>query len=73
MNKKTFFCAGMNKTLIIISGPTGIGKSNFAMELASLYNISIVSADSRQLFKQVDIGTAKPTIQDQTKICYRYC
>lgn len=63
-----FFCAGMSKTLIIISGPTGIGKSNLAMELASLYNISIVSADSRQLFKQVDIGTAKPTIQDQTKI-----
>jgi tRNA dimethylallyltransferase len=68
MNKKMFFCAGMSKTLIIISGPTGIGKSNLAMELASVYKTSIVSADSRQLFKQVDIGTAKPTIQDQTKI-----
>lgn len=47
--------------LITIVGPTGIGKSNLALHLAQEFNGEIVSADSRQVYRYMDIGTAKPT------------
>ncbi|MBK9270616.1 MAG: tRNA (adenosine(37)-N6)-dimethylallyltransferase MiaA [Saprospiraceae bacterium] len=50
----------MSKTLIILSGPTASGKSQLAFELASKFQTSIVSADSRQVYQRLDIGTAKP-------------
>ena len=50
----------MNK-LIAIIGPTGIGKTKLAIQLALLYNGEIVNADSRQIYRFMDIGTAKPT------------
>ena len=46
--------------LIVISGPTASGKSNLAFRLAQTWNCPIVSADSRQIYKSVDIGTGKP-------------
>jgi len=49
----------MNK-LIAIIGPTGIGKTKLAIQLALLYNGEIVNADSRQIYRFMDIGTAKP-------------
>jgi tRNA dimethylallyltransferase len=49
----------MNK-LIVILGPTASGKTSLAIELAKKYNGEIVSADSRQIYKGMDIGTAKP-------------
>jgi tRNA dimethylallyltransferase len=49
----------MNK-LIVILGPTASGKTNFAIKLAKEYNGEVVSADSRQIYKGMDIGTAKP-------------
>lgn len=49
------------KTLIVIVGPTAIGKTAIAIELAKLYNTVIVSADSRQFYREMSIGTAKPT------------
>ena len=52
------------KHLVAIVGPTGIGKSRLAVRLAGLYNGEIVSADSRQVYRHLDIGTAKPTPQD---------
>ncbi|MDA3813885.1 MAG: tRNA (adenosine(37)-N6)-dimethylallyltransferase MiaA, partial [Candidatus Cloacimonetes bacterium] len=57
-----------NIPLIIIQGPTAVGKSKFAMKIAEEFNSSIVSADSRQVYKYLNIGTAKPTIEDQKKI-----
>jgi len=60
------------KTLIIIGGPTGIGKSNLSMQLAENLQCSIISADSRQVYKQLDIGTAKPSIDDLDKVKH-YC
>src|ERR1700759_5355972 len=49
------------RTVIIISGPTASGKTGLAMELASHFNTSIISADSRQCFRELNIGVAKPS------------
>jgi len=49
------------KTLIVIAGPTASGKTAAAIQLAQYYNTCIVSADSRQFFREMSIGTAKPT------------
>lgn len=48
------------KTVIIIAGPTASGKTAFAIELAKYFNTSIISADSRQCFRELNIGVAKP-------------
>lgn len=50
-----------NKYLITIAGPTGVGKTDTTIQLASHFNAEIFSADSRQLYKEMSIGTAKPT------------
>ncbi|MEO6520479.1 MAG: tRNA (adenosine(37)-N6)-dimethylallyltransferase MiaA [Mucilaginibacter sp.] len=50
-----------NKTLIVIAGPTAVGKTELAIQLAKHYNTAIISADSRQFFREMAIGTAKPT------------
>jgi tRNA dimethylallyltransferase len=50
----------MNQTLIAIIGPTGVGKTALAIELAEKINAEIVSADSRQIYRGMDIGTGKP-------------
>ena len=47
--------------LVAIVGPTGIGKSQLALHLAGVFNGEVVSADSRQIYRFMDIGTAKPT------------
>ncbi len=55
-------------TVIIIAGPTASGKTALALELARHYNTSIISADSRQCFKELDIGVAKPTEEELRSI-----
>jgi len=52
------------KTLIVIVGPTAIGKTVLAIELAKHYQTEIISADSRQFFKEMSIGTAKPSAEE---------
>jgi tRNA dimethylallyltransferase len=52
----------------IICGPTGSGKTAVALELARSFPIEIVSADSRQIIKYLDIGTAKPTREEQQAV-----
>ena len=54
--------------LVAIVGPTGIGKSRLALHLAGLFNGEIVSADSRQVYRYLDIGTAKPTPQELARV-----
>ena len=49
------------KTLIVIAGPTASGKTAAAIALAQHFNTAVVSADSRQFFREMSIGTAKPT------------
>ena len=50
----------MKKQLITIVGPTAVGKTELAIKLANHFNTEIVSADSRQFYKELNIGTAKP-------------
>lgn len=57
-----------HKPIDIICGPTGSGKTDIALKLAESHSIEIVSADSRQIYKLLDIGTAKPTIEEMN-IC----
>ncbi len=54
----------MNKTLISIVGPTAIGKTALSIKLANHFNTEILSADSRQFFKEMQIGTAAPTPEE---------
>lgn len=51
-------------TLIVIAGPTAIGKTTAAIQLARHFNTVILSADSRQFYREMSIGTAKPTINE---------
>lgn len=55
-------------TLIVILGPTGIGKTKVAIEVAEHFNIPIINADSRQIFAEIPIGTAAPTREQQTRV-----
>ena len=60
-----------NKQLIVIEGPTASGKTALGVELAKRFNTIIISADSRQFYKEISIGTAKPTLEEQAGI-YHY-
>lgn len=55
----------INKKLIVFTGPTGVGKTEIAIEYALRHNAEIVSADSMQIYKELNIGTAKPTKKEQ--------
>lgn len=55
----------MNKKLIVIVGPTGVGKTELCLQIAEHLNIPIVNADSRQIFSEIPIGTAAPTPEQQ--------
>jgi len=56
------------KPLLTIVGPTAVGKTGLAIEIAKLMGGEIVGADSRQIYRQMDIGTAKPTREQQAQI-----
>jgi tRNA dimethylallyltransferase len=53
-----------NKTLIVIAGPTAIGKTALSILLARHFSTEIISADSRQFFREMSIGTAKPSAEE---------
>jgi len=56
------------KPLVVIVGPTASGKSELALKIAKKFNGEIICADSRTVYKGMNIGTAKPTLQDQQAI-----
>jgi tRNA dimethylallyltransferase len=58
----------MKKTLLVLAGPTASGKTALAIELAKTFNTVIISADSRQFFKEISIGTAKPNNEELAAI-----
>ena len=58
----------MGKHLITIIGPTAIGKTTLAIKIANYFKTEIVSADSRQFYKEMNIGTAKPSTSELNSI-----
>lgn len=62
----------MKKYLIVIAGPTGSGKTALAIELALFLKTEIISADSRQFFKEMNIGTAKPATEQLKKVKHHF-
>ena len=56
------------KKIVVIMGPTASGKTSLALQLAADFNGEIISADSMQIYKGLDIGTAKPTAQELKEI-----
>ena len=55
-------------SLLVIAGPTATGKTRLALELADHAPIEVISADSRQVYRGLDIGTAKPTVADRKRL-----
>lgn len=60
------------KTLLVLVGPTAIGKTALAIRLAEQYKTEIISADSRQFFKEMAIGTAKPTTEELSQATHHF-
>ena len=56
------------KTLIVIVGPTGVGKTALCLEVAERLGTFIINADSRQIFRDIPIGTAAPTAEEQKRV-----
>lgn len=54
--------------LLVVVGPTGVGKTEFALRLAEHYHCSIINADSRQIYRDLPIGTAAPTLEEQARV-----
>ena len=61
-----------NKTLIVVTGPTGSGKTDLAIKLALHYGCHILSADSRQLYREIPIGTAAPTAEQLSLVPHHF-
>jgi tRNA dimethylallyltransferase len=54
--------------VLVIAGPTAVGKTGFALQLAEYLNAEIVSADSRQVYRRMNVGTAKPTETERLRV-----
>ena len=51
--------------IIVVAGPTGVGKTRLSVELAKRYNAEVINADSMQVYKELNIGTAKVTEKEK--------
>ncbi len=60
------------KTLLIIAGPTAVGKTDLCVELAQKFKTEIISADSRQFYRELNIGTAKPSVEEMKGIPHHF-
>jgi len=61
-----------NKNLIYIAGPTGIGKTNLSIEIAKKLNTEILSCDSRQFYKELNIGTSPPSYSQLNDVKHHF-
>jgi len=61
-----------NKKLVVIVGPTAVGKTSLCINLAKILNTEIISADSRQFYTEMTIGTAKPTLEEMQGIKHHF-
>ncbi|MCB9364822.1 MAG: tRNA (adenosine(37)-N6)-dimethylallyltransferase MiaA [Flavobacteriales bacterium] len=62
----------MHPTLVVITGPTAVGKTKLCVEIAQHFDCDIISADSRQFFKELSIGTAKPTPEEMQNVIHHF-
>ncbi|QZT37072.1 tRNA (adenosine(37)-N6)-dimethylallyltransferase MiaA [Halosquirtibacter xylanolyticus] len=60
------------KTLVVITGPTGVGKTDLSIRIAETFQTEIISCDSRQLFKEMTIGTAVPTQEELSRVPHHF-
>ncbi|HEY9299443.1 MAG TPA: isopentenyl transferase family protein, partial [Phormidium sp.] len=60
------------KTLLVIAGPTAVGKTALCIRLAQSLDTEVVSADSRQLYRELTIGTAKPTLAEMAGVSHHF-
>jgi tRNA dimethylallyltransferase len=60
------------KTLIVITGPTGVGKTGAAIAVAQWLHCEIINADSRQIYREIPIGTAAPTVEEQAQVRHHF-
>ena len=58
----------MQKTLLVLLGPTGVGKTEVSLQLAEHFQCPIINADSRQIYKDIEIGTAAPTAEELARV-----
>ncbi|GAB3315667.1 tRNA (adenosine(37)-N6)-dimethylallyltransferase MiaA [Larkinella ripae] len=61
-----------NKLLIVVAGPTAVGKTSLCVRLAQALQTEVVSADSRQLYRELNIGTAKPTPEEMQGVRHHF-
>ena len=71
MNLMSNSDASVKPTIPVIVGPTAVGKTAVALNLARRFNLEIISCDSRQIYKYMNIGTAKPTLEELGGTPYR--
>ena len=62
----------VSKTVYIIVGPTAVGKTAFAISLAKLLNTEIISADARQCYQEMNIGVARPSIEELNQVQHHF-
>lgn len=62
----------MVKTLIVIAGPTGVGKTELSLKMAEFFGTCILNADSRQLYRDIPIGTAAPTAAELARVPHHF-
>ncbi len=62
----------MNKTILLIAGPTAVGKTALSVQLAKHFSTEIISADSRQCFKEIKIGVAKPSGEELQEVQHHF-
>ena len=62
----------LSKLLVVIAGTTAVGKTEFAIKLAEKLQTDIVSCDSRQFYRQMNIGTAKPTPDELKRVRHHF-
>jgi len=58
--------------VLVFSGPTGVGKTSFAIQVAKHYGTEIISTDSRQIFSELNIGVARPTIDELAEVPHHF-